>query len=293
MKCLVDADILCYEIGAVGQYKDEITGEIVIRDPQFVCDLLDQRIKEIEGECWATEPSTLFLTGDNKLFKHLNKERKRQGLAEVHFLGNFRKEEAKTKVYKGTRTQEKPYHYDNLRAYMLGNYDVDVSIGMEADDALCIELYKSHVSGKLNVICCTRDKDLRMVPGLHYGWPCGNQPTYGPTRITELGDLTISADNKKIRGTGLKFFYSQMITGDVVDNIPGLPKGGPVMAYKTLMDCETEEEMFLKTAALYTDKIGDDWREYFKEQANLLWIVRELDDNGGMVKYVMYDERGN
>lgn len=293
MKCLIDADILSYEIGACGEYKDEITGATVIRDAQFVCDLLDQRIKEIEGECWATEPSTLYLTGDNKLFKHLNKERKRNGLAEVIHLENFRKEEAKTKKYKGNRVQDKPFHYDNLRAYMLGNYDVHVAIGMEADDAIGIELYKSHVAGTLDVICCTRDKDLRMVPGMHYGWPCNHQPMYGPTRVSELGEISISADNKKIRGNGLKFFYSQMITGDNVDNIPGLPKGGPVMAYKALSNCETEEQMFINTAALYQKRLGDDWREYFQEQANLLWIVRELNDNGSMVKYVMFDERGN
>lgn len=291
MKCLIDADVLSYEIGACGEFKDELTGELIYREPEYVCDLLDQRIKEIEGECWATEPSTLYLTGDSKLVRHFNKERKRQGLAEVILLDNFRKEEAKTKKYKGNRVADKPFHYDNLRAYMLGKYDVHIAFGMEADDAISIELYKSHVSGKLDVICCTRDKDLRMVPGLHYGWPCGRQPMYGPVRVTELGEIDLSSDRKKIRGNGLKFFYAQMITGDVVDNIPGLPKGGPVLAYESLAECNSEEELFNNTAALYSKKMGENWREYFQEQANLLWMVRELDENGGLVRYVPYDQR--
>lgn len=292
MKCLIDADVLSYEIGSCGEYVDEDTGQVIYREPEFVCELLDQRIREIEGETWATEPSTLFLTGDNKLAKLHNRERKRQGLAEIIVLDNFRKEEAKTKVYKGNRKDvEKPFHYDNLRAYMLGKYDVFIAFGMEADDAISIELYKTHVSGKLDAIACTRDKDLRMVPGMHYGWPCGRQPSYGPKRVTELGELDISADNKKIKGNGLKFFYAQLITGDPVDNIPGLPRHGPVIAYNTLAECASEEELFNNTAALYAKKMGDNWREYFQEQANLLWMVRELDENGGLVRYVPYDER--
>lgn len=265
MKCLIDADILAYEISACGEYKDEETGEKVIRDFQFVADLLDQRIKEIEGECWATEPSTLYLTGDERLIKSLNRKRRRIGEEEILYKDNFRKEIAKAKPYKGTRKAEKPFHFHNLREYMLEWYDTQVANGLEADDLIAIELTKT--GDKLDTICCTRDKDLRQVPGMHFGWPCGKQPQYGPRRVTQE--------------EGWRNFWYQMIVGDVVDNIPGLPGGGPALANKVLVDGLSHEDMFHLVYKLYEDKLkkGEDdygWNSYFYEQAGLLWMVRDL-----------------
>src|SRR3546814_8237009 len=95
----------------------------------------------------------------------------------------------------------------------------------------------------MNVISCSRDKDLRINPGLHYRWECGKQLADGPTFVTELGHLELSSGtSKKLRGSGLKFFYAQLITGDTVDNISGLPKHGPVRAFNELSECGTEED---------------------------------------------------
>lgn len=133
-------------------------------------------------------------------------------------------------------------------------------------------------SEPLTTIICTRDKDLRMVPGMHFGWQCGKQGQYGPRQVTEIGELEL-LNGKKLVGNGIKFFYSQLITGDTVDNIPGLPKGGPVLAYNTLVDCETEEEMYEAVKALYEEKFPEDYEERILEQGQLLWMVRELDEN--------------
>lgn len=274
MKCLIDADILAYEIASAGAYKDEETGETVIRPFQPVADLFDQRIKEIEGECWATEPSTLYLTGDRKLLVSLNRKRKHEGLPPLEFKENFRKEIAKTKEYKGTRKTEKPFHFDNLREYMLANYDVVIAQGLEADDLISIELTKA--GDKLDVICCTRDKDLRMVPGMHYGWPCGAQPQYGPKRVTELGELFYNEEKNKLTGDGILFFYSQLITGDKVDNIPGLPGAGDKKAWELLRGCPDSIEADIRVSGLYEDKFGESWCEYYEEQSKLLWMLREL-----------------
>lgn len=286
MKCLIDADILAYEISACGTFKDEATGETVVGPFSKVADLLDQRIKEIEQECWADEPSTLYLTGDEKLFNLIEKQRRRDPDYEAKvYKANFRKEVAKAKAYKGQRKQEKPFHFDNIRAYMFGVYDVVISDGCEADDLLAIELTNN--GNKLSVTCCTRDKDLRMVPGIHFGWPCGLQPQFGPRLVLDPGIIALvtGKHGSKIVGEGIKFFYSQLITGDTVDNIPGLPRGGPKMAFELLSELETEYEMYEAVYAKYVEKLGDKAEEFFREQADLLWMCRGVDENGELIKY--------
>lgn len=255
-----------------------------------MAELLDQKIKEIEAECWATEPSVLYLTGDRKLTKSLNKKRKREGLPEVEFKPNFRFEEAKKKEYKAgaNRNKEKPFHYNNIREYMLANYECVVAEGMEADDLLSVHQYAR--INQLDTIICSRDKDLRITPGMHYGWECGRQAQFGPVRVTEVGAIELKG-GKKLIGTGLTFFYSQVITGDTVDNIPGLPGKGPIAAYELLHDATSEAELFERVSKLYFAKYGEDWRKEMNEQCQLLWMIRELNEDGSPKRYIMYDER--
>lgn len=273
MKCLIDADVLTYEIAFCAQFFDEDDGELVVLDFDHAAELLDQRIYEIEQECWAEKPSTLYLTNDPTLNRIHNRYLKTIGKKPVEYKPNFREQVSVSKEYKGTRKAEKPFHRDNLRAYMLANYDTKVANGMEADDLICIDAF-----GKSDVTICTRDKDLRMVSGRHFGWPCGKQPQFGPLDVDGIG--TIEVVKNGIKGYGTKFFWSQMITGDTVDNIPGLPRGGPAMAYKLLADLDSEEAMLEAVVTKYKEKLGDDWKAYFEEQADLLYMVQQLDDEG-------------
>lgn len=289
MQPLIDADVLRYEIGHSGEYIDADTGEKVVREFDFVAGLLDQKIKEICSEVWATEPPILYITNDRRLHKKVNKKLKKEGKEEISYQPNFRDDVAVKKEYKGNRVANKPFHYDNLTAYMFGNYDVKVAVGMEADDLMSVDQYAR--LDKLDTVICSRDKDLRITPGMHFGWACGKQPQFGPKRVTELGEINLVKGGKKIEGTGLRFFYSQVITGDGVDNIPGLPRGGPALAYQSLHDAETEAQLFERVARLYEKKFGDTWRTEMNEQCQLLWMVRELDSDGNPIKYVMYDER--
>lgn len=291
MQPLIDADVLRYEIGFSGEYLDA-NGEKQVNDFDFVADLFDQKIKEICAEVWATEPPILFITNDRRLHKKVNKQRKKEGKDELDYLPNFRDNIAQKKEYKGNRKQEKPFHYDNITAYIFAKYDVQVAVGMEADDLISIYQYKRVKDGNLDTIICSRDKDLRITPGMHFGWPCGKQPQFGPLRVTDLGEIDLVKGGKKLVGTGLKFFYSQVLTGDQVDNYPGLPRCGPVAAYESLHDCETEAELFERVAGLYQNKYGEDWRREMLEQCQLAWMVREADEEGNPVQYKLYDERG-
>lgn len=278
MQPLIDGDILLYEIGACGQYTDE-AGELVIREFDFVANLLDQKIKEICAMVWATEPPILYLTNNWRIHKKENRQRKREGKEEKEFVPNFREKVAKKKKYKGTRLPEKPFHYDNLIAYMRGNYNVKIAEGYEADDLICIEQYGR--LAKLDSIICSRDKDLRICPGMHFGWECGKQRQFGPERVDEIGYINlVGTKTKSIKGVGLKFFYAQMITGDAVDNIPGLPRGGPVLAYNLLDGKDTRKDMERAVKAAYEVRVGEGWEDYFLEQANLLWMCREWEEDG-------------
>lgn len=256
MKALIDADMLLYEVGFGVQYKDD-DGELVVPSFERCISLLEQKLNIIQEESWSDEGPTLYLTGDD----------------------NFRIKVATTKPYKGNRTSSKPFHFNNLKVYMEAHYNTKVASGMEADDLISID----HTLDPDNTVICTRDKDLRMVPGYHYGWECNGQAGFGPSRIDDIGYLELT--KKGITGGGFKFFCSQLITGDSTDNIPGLPRKGPAAAFKLLDSCSSIKGMKDVVKEAYSKVIGDGWNKYLDEQAKLLWICREVNGEGLPVTY--------
>lgn len=253
MQPLLDADILCYEIGFAAEAGWQQPG---FPSFDYVVDLLEARIENICAVVGATEPPKLFLTGKN----------------------NFRYAIAKRQQYKD-RPSLKPYHYKNIKAYLIAKYGAIVTEGIEADDAIAIEQTKSLKEG-YDTIICTRDKDLRAVPGWHYGWELGNQPSFGPRFVDIFGELRLSGDRKSIKGEGLVFFYSQCLTGDRVDSIPGLGGCGPVKAFEILSNTKTPDEAFKAVLEAYRGVYEDDAEKELLEQGQLLWMVRELDEEG-------------
>ncbi len=261
---LIDADVLRYEVGSVGEGDDGVP-----RSFDYVAEVLDGRIREICAAVKATEAPTLYLTGK----------------------GNFREEVAVTKPYKGNRKGEKPYHFKHLTDYMFNQYDTIMVEGMEADDAMCIEqgkhlAYRSdsgenymYWEEECKTVICTRDKDLRMMPGWHYGWECGAQREFPLTFVDDIGYLELDESKKtpKLKGVGEIFFWAQMLTGDGVDNIPGCPGIGPKKAYLALAGA-TPDEWRPIVEDLYQQKRCS--HEMFVEQAQLLWMVRELNPDG-------------
>lgn len=256
---LVDADILTYEVGFAAEASYKENGGI----PPFsyVEEMLEMRISNILGSVGATEPAKFYFTGKN----------------------NFRYHIARRQPYKD-RPSVKPFHYKNIKAHMMCVYDCEVAEGYEADDAMAIAQTKALKEG-YDTIICTRDKDLRAVPGWHYGWELGNQPSFGPKFVEELGVISLSSDRKSIKGEGLLFFYSQCITGDRVDSIPGLGKAGPVKAFEILENTQTPEEAFKAVLEAYRGVYEDDAEKELLEQGQLLWMVRELDENGNPVMW--------
>lgn len=274
MQPLLDGDILIYECGYASEaaWKGEHEGiDIEEFPPPFdICaQFLDNRIEHTCAIVGATAPPILFLTGKK----------------------NFRFDIAKRTPYKA-RAGKKPFHYKNITAYIKGKYDYRITEGLEADDLIAI--YQSQRNSILlrtdgdsgpgvPTVICTRDKDLRAVPGWHYGWELGAQPQFGPAEVTNLGQIFLSEDRKKIKGTGLLFFYSQCLTGDAVDSIPGLPKCGPVAAYTILEGATNEEEAFSRVRAAYYGHFGEDSDKELLEQGRLLHMTRALHEDGSPI----------
>lgn len=250
MQPLLDADVLCYEIGYAAEAGWQQEG---FPPWDYVESLLTLKINNICAIVGATAPPILFLTGKT----------------------NFRDQIATRQVYKD-RPSNKPFHYKNIKAFIKGNYDYRIQEGLEADDLMAIEQTRRGD----DTIICTRDKDLRAVPGWHFGWELGNQPQFGPFHTDELGSIKMSSDRKSVKGTGLLFFYSQCLTGDRVDSIPGVEGIGPVKAFSILQDSGSELEAFERVMACYVEKYGEDGPRFFLESGRLLWMTRELDENG-------------
>ena len=261
MQPLIDADVLVYEIGAICQYEED--DKIYPRSWNFVQKKLDEKIASICKAVGASKPPRLFLTNDSRLHKMVGK---REDIGE--YVPNFREEVAVTKPYKGHRKNEKPLHTDNIKAYMYYQLGAEIAYGMEADDLLAINQAE-------DTVICTRDKDLRQVPGWHYGWKCGKQEEFPLTKYDEFGEIEFIPSSNKIVGGGYLFYATQMVTGDTVDNIPGLPLQGPAKAYQRLKECDTITKTFITLCRYYREVMGPDWRTYFKEQHQLLYMRRE------------------
>lgn len=288
---LIDGDVLVYEIGWCGEY-DEVGEETnekthIIREWDFVEQLLVQRIEGICQDVGATEAPTIFLTASKDRIRRYNKFLKLKGLEPREFIVPIRETIATQKPYKGTRKQTKPWHFDNIFEYLIGNYECNISSnGLEADDEMSI--FQWGCREKQDTIICSRDKDLRITPGWQFGWECGKQASYGPELIDAKGGLKLKENKNKegkvigydVKGTGLKFFFYQMLVGDTVDNIPGCPKVGPVKAHQLLSGCSTKREHEQAVIDAYKNVYGEGFQPFLEEQSKLLWMVRELDEDG-------------
>lgn len=247
----LDGDILAYELGFAAEAGWQQEG---FPNFDYVQDILHTRIGNICAMVGATTPPIVYLTGKN----------------------NFRYHIAKRTPYK-ERAGNKPFHYYNIKAYLKSVFDYKLIEGLEADDLLAIDKY----ADQNNFISCTRDKDDRTVEGWTYSWELGNQPSFGPFKITNPGTLELIAtpSGKRIKGTGDLFFYSQCLTGDRVDSIPGLDGCGPVKAFKILENCTNSLEAFDVVRSSYREKYGDTGDEELKEQARLLYMARKFKNN--------------
>jgi hypothetical protein len=161
--------------------------------------------------------------------------------------GNFRDSIAVTVPYKGQRVSEKPIHLQALRDHLVSSWGFEVVNGIEADDAVGIATY---AVPEEETIMVHIDKDLNQLRGWHYNYR-KKEKYY----VSEF--------------EGLVAFYTQILTGDRIDNIIGLKGIGPVKAKKVLEKCTNENELYQAVLKAYEDD-----QQRVSENAQLLWLQR-------------------
>lgn len=152
-------------------------------------------------------------------------------------------------AYKAGRLTSKPTHYDFLRDHLVMAYNASVVEDQEADDMLGIRSTQLAPEGCI----CTIDKDLDQIPGWHYNFVKDHKYEVTPEE-------------------GLRFFYTQLLTGDRIDNIMGVPGIGAVKAAKILKGKTTEEDLFNAVKATYQSGFPDNWELLLRRFGQLLKI---------------------
>ena len=196
----IDGDVVAYAVAFKSQ-KEGDTMEATLRATEAF-------LRSIINECGDT--GIIYLTGKN----------------------NYRFDcTLPAYPYKGNRADNpKPAYLEEVRQYMIEEFDAEIQDTQEADDALSI------AACTLGHGIATIDKDLDGCPGWHYNWR--KEETY---YVSEL-----EAD---------RFFYTQMLSGDATDNIPGLfkmvGKKATAKLKAPLQELTKPEEMYAHVRNVY------------------------------------------
>lgn len=189
---------------------------------------------------------------------------------------------AKVQPYQSQRSGAKPKNWEGMRAFLLNNladltgYIVKVWTDREADDGCAVAA--AYAWQKHNVLAgiLSRDKDFRMITGLHLCWTTHTRTEVLPDTWAKIGK------NGKLYGR--KWFWMQMLMGDAADHIPGLPKVagkgagkwkgcGEGTAEKLLENVHCNAQAYFIVKGLYMTFYGKErWAIEMAEQAILLWM---------------------
>ena len=174
--------------------------------------------------------------------------------------------------YKGNRKKAKdarPEWFGDLKSWTSTLDGAVVSDNCEADDLVRVWALECDKAG-INRVVVSVDKDLDCIPGSHY-----NPRTKSIYQIDEE--------------YAERLYWQQILTGDSVDNIPGLWKVGPVKAKKILASAKTHTEMRSEVCRAYNDVYGDKGYEYLIANGRLIHIWRFINDHFKVRKEVYED----
>jgi len=164
--------------------------------------------------------------------------------------------------YKNTPNRHKskannPYFFE-LRAMIVEQGLGVPADGMEADDLVRIWSEEQKALGNTTVIASV-DKDLQCIPGAHF-------LIHRDTLIHVDED---TADNH---------YWTQILTGDSVDNIRGLKGIGPKKAQAILKGAKTSEERKQRVIDKYYEVYGGNWKTEITHTGTLIHIMRTPTD---------------
>jgi hypothetical protein len=246
----IDADIVVYRAAFAAQKSTE---GVVLVEP---VDKAIMNCRSIIGrifETLETRDHICYLTANNDPTNY-----------RIQYGKEYSNSPGRPKGYKAHRAATpKPVHYQACRDFIMDTYTCDLAIGEEADDRMGIDMSRD------NIQCiASLDKDLDMIPGMHYNWVRGskvNKDTmrglgvlygkepYVPNTIEVLSKPRESGIYTITPIDGLRNFYKQFLIGDAADNIPGITGLGPVKAGKLIDPLTTERQMFEAVQVAYND----------------------------------------
>jgi len=240
---LVDSDALVYSAGWAGSKRYylmrgmeyQTKAEALLHGPE------DELLKVIEPE-----PLSHVIHNLRVQCQHIIDALSPIGYCKFYLTGkdNFRDKIATIKPYKGNRPKDsKPVFYEELRQYLVDEWQAEVIDGMEADDKIAMEFTKD----KKTQIVCGVDKDFLQIEDLRF------------YNIQKRELFCVDALKAK------KNFWKQMLTGDVVDNISGVEGIGPKKAEKIIDPLKEEISMYNGGLSEYNKTYGKKGFEYLIE----------------------------
>lgn len=255
---IIDGDVLCYKAckprweKKVRRVDDTTFVELDDAGKRIPLEYTQEEDTEYLEQCWET-----FKIELQKLVDSLYCD---DFLMAVKGTGNFRNTiYAEYKLNRNTDEAKQNIFVPTLRKLaVMEGYAVE-STGREADDLLRIWAEEAKQSEQDYVICSI-DKDLLCIPGRHW---------------LMHKEMFVEIDQE----TALRHYYEQLLKGDPTDNIPGIPKIGPVKAQKILIDCKTEFEFQERVIEQYLSFYGEEkWKDYLLSNAKMIYLQKHKDD---------------
>lgn len=145
----------------------------------------------------------------------------------------FRNQIATIKPYKSGR-KARPEFYEDIRDYLMSYYGAVIIEGIEAEDAVGIAMLGEY---KDKGVCVAVDKDTLQIPGVHYDF-VKNQA------------FMIDEENAN------RAFWHQVLTGDPIDSIVGIPCVGDTKAADMLKSVMTNEQGWAVASEAYYEAFG-------------------------------------
>lgn len=257
MRLLLDSDVLAYK-AAFATEKTKYLVEFTAAGQGTACFDDAKSAKAADGILWSrkdVKPAAEAIETLDAMVSDICRQLEGSASDVVMILtgvGNFRHKIATRADYKGNRFGERPKNYNAVREHMIDKWKAIVTSGEEADDRLGIEMTRDP-----NSVCCSIDKDLRQLPGWHYDFTTGELVLIDQ----RMADLS---------------FYAQVLSGDDVDNVPGLKGIGKVKAKSALAECTSALECWNVCLEMYFVQFnGKKGFKYALEAARLLHVRRK------------------
>lgn len=258
----IDGDVLPYKVGFSTQHSIFRLDEVGLHScsPVFICQgktKVNRFLKEcpdllLSERLFVESPMQAITTLKNAIQNIVQGSQCEMFKVVISGEGNFREKVATIQKYKGNRENfEKPRNWQLLRDWLADKPYTIIAEGEEADDVISRAMMAGHVGA-------TIDKDLDNTPGLHYNFNKGVR-----YEVTEE--------------EAMRNFYTQCLTGDTADNIPGIRGIGPAKAGKILSECSDRNEYEEAVLRVYREKY-DDPVAALTEVGQLLWMRREEEE---------------